>query len=136
MFPSDSPFIEYLLDLVSEKLTICNLVSDGTNFVPLSRNTDELLQIDVELVFDSYCILIHTHISLFKVDKNHNSFLTNKQLKFFKKTQPNKLYLPYLGYKSFTQVTRANVTTPNFIFALKISIDQESFIAISTFCHN
>ena len=48
--PSDFPFVEYLeylLDSVSEKSKICNLVSDGKNFFPLSRNTDHLLQIDV-----------------------------------------------------------------------------------------
>ena len=45
-FPSEFPFIEYLLDSFYEKSTICNLVSDRTNFVPPSRNTDQLLQID------------------------------------------------------------------------------------------
>ena len=33
-------FIEHLLDSVSEKLTMSNLVSDGTNFVPPSQYTD------------------------------------------------------------------------------------------------
>ena len=125
----DFPFIEYLLDSVSEKSTICDLVSEG--------NTDQLLQIDVKYVFDFYCILIRTQISLSKVDKNHNSLLTNKhRLKFKKKLQSNKLYIPYIGDKSFTQVTQANVANPNFIFALKISSDEEFFIAMGTFCHN
>ena len=36
---------------------------------------------------------MHTNISLFKVNKNHNSLLTNKyQLKFYKKLPSNKLY--------------------------------------------
>ena len=35
-FSSDFAFIEYLLDLVSEKSKICNLVSDGRNLVPCS----------------------------------------------------------------------------------------------------
>ena len=40
------------------KVDVCKLVSDGTNFVPPFRNIDQLLQIDVKYVFDSYCILI------------------------------------------------------------------------------
>ena len=39
------------------KVDVCKLVSDGTNFVPPFRNIDQLLQIDVKYVFDSYCIL-------------------------------------------------------------------------------
>ena len=82
-FSSDFSFLEYLLDLVSEKSTIYNLDSDGTNFIPPSRNTEQLLQIDIIYVFDSYHILIYTYISLFEVDNNHNSFLTIKhRLKF------------------------------------------------------
>ena len=46
-FPLEFPYIQYLLDSIYEKSTICNLVSDGTNFVPSFRNTDQLLQIDV-----------------------------------------------------------------------------------------
>ena len=56
-FPTDFPlieYLEYLLDSVYEKLAICNLVSDETNFVPLSRNTDQLLQTDV----NTFLILI------------------------------------------------------------------------------
>ena len=60
----EKTFIEYFLDSVSEKSTTCNLVSNGTNFVPPSRNTEQLLQIDVKYVFDPYYILIHTYISL------------------------------------------------------------------------
>ena len=48
--PLESPFIEYLLHSVYEKSTIFNLVSDGTNFVSPSRNTDQLLQIDVNTI--------------------------------------------------------------------------------------
>ena len=47
-------YLEYLLDSVYEKSTICSLVSDGTNFALLSRNTDQLLQIDV----NTFLILI------------------------------------------------------------------------------
>ena len=49
MFPSDFPFIEYLLDLVYdlldsiyEKSTTCSLVSDRTNFAPPSWNIDQV----------------------------------------------------------------------------------------------
>ena len=58
--------LEYLLDLLSEKSTICKLVSDGTNFGQPSRNNGQLLQIDVKHFFGSHCILIYTYISLFK----------------------------------------------------------------------
>ena len=44
------PFIKYLL------------VSDGTNSDPPFRNTDQLSQIDVKYVFDSYYILITSPI--------------------------------------------------------------------------
>ena len=56
--PLDFPFIKYLPVVVSEKLTICSLVSSGANFLPPSRNTDQLLQIDIKYVLDSYCIFI------------------------------------------------------------------------------
>ena len=55
---SDFPFMEYLLDSICEKLTLCNLVSDRSNFIPPSWNIDQLLQIAVKYVFDSYAILI------------------------------------------------------------------------------
>ena len=60
--PPDFPFVEYLFDSVYENSTICNLVSDGTNFVPPSRNIDQLLQINAKYLFDSYCILITVFI--------------------------------------------------------------------------
>ena len=61
-FPSDFPFLEYLLDLVSEKSTICNLDSDGTNSIPPSQNTEQLLQIDVKYVLILFTFLIlHIH---------------------------------------------------------------------------
>ena len=41
--PRNFPFIEHLLDSLSEKPAISNLVFDETNFVPPSRNTDQLL---------------------------------------------------------------------------------------------
>ena len=60
-FPSDFPFLECLLDLVSEKSTVCNLDSDGTNCIPPSRNTEQLLQIDVKYVLILFTFLyIHT----------------------------------------------------------------------------
>ena len=93
MFPSDVPFLEYLLKSVSEKLTICNLVSDGTSFIPPSRNTEHLLQIAIKYVFDSYYILLYTYISLFKVDKNHSNLLTNKYRLKFKKIFNHKSYI-------------------------------------------
>ena len=57
---------------------------------------------------------IHTYISLFKVDKNHNSLLTNKhRLKLnLKKLQSYKLYISYIGDNSFTKVARAIVAAP------------------------
>ena len=109
----DFPFLEYLLDLVSENSTICNLASNETNFIPPCRNAEQLLQIDVKYVFDYWYILIYTYISLFKVDKNHNNLLTNKyRLKFYKNFYHKKLHMPYIGDKSFKQVTRAIVTIP------------------------
>ena len=62
-FPLDFPFIEYLLDSVSEKSTICNLVSKGTNFLLPSRNTDQLLQINFKYVSNSYCVLITSPVA-------------------------------------------------------------------------
>ena len=48
-FPYDFPFIEYhLLDPVSENSAICNLFSDRTNFIPPSRNTEQLSKICVK----------------------------------------------------------------------------------------
>ena len=46
-FPSYFSFMEYLY----EKSAICDLVSDGINFIPPSRNIDMLLQIDVKYKF-------------------------------------------------------------------------------------
>ena len=54
-FPLDFPFTEYLLDSISEKSPICNLVSDGTDFVPPLRNTDQLLH---KLVLNMFLIPI------------------------------------------------------------------------------
>ena len=51
--------------MVSEMSRICNLVSDRTNFAPPSQNTEQLLQIDVKYVFDSYYILIHIYIYIY-----------------------------------------------------------------------
>ena len=63
-FPSDFPFIEHLLDSVSGKSPICNLVSDEAYFVPAFRNTDQLLQIDIKYFFHSYCILVTSLVLL------------------------------------------------------------------------
>ena len=46
------------LESVYEKSTTCKLVSNETNFVLPTVNIYQLLQIDVNYVFDSYCILI------------------------------------------------------------------------------
>ena len=45
----------------------------------------QLLKIDIKYVFDSYYILKHTYISLFKVNKNQNSLRTDKHWLKFKK---------------------------------------------------
>ena len=60
-------------------------------------------------------LIILTSISLFKVDKNHNSLPTNKpQLKQIYSTLAINLLL----------------------FALKFSSDEEFFIAMAKFCYN
>ena len=43
---------------------------------------------------------IHTYISLFKVDMNHTSLLTNKH-RLKKKLQSHKLNISYIGDKFF-----------------------------------
>ena len=40
------------------------------------------------------------------------------------------MHISYIGDKSFTKVTRAMVTVP------QLSSNEESFVAIGTFCHN
>ena len=100
-FPSDFPFLEYLLDLVSEKSTICNLDSDGTNFIPPSRNTEQLLQIDVKYVL---ILITFLYIHTFRYLK---SIIITK---VFKKLHSYKLHIPYIGDKYFTRATRAIVT--------------------------
>ena len=123
--------------LVSEKSTICNLDSDGTNFIPPSQKTEQLLQIDVKHVFDSYYILIYTYISLFKVDNNHNSLLTNKhRLKFFKNFNHVSYIYPTLAINVLQGLHVQPSPLHNFTFALKTSSNEESFIAMGTFCHN
>ena len=60
-------------------------------------------------------LIILTSISLFKIDKNHNSLPTNKpQLKQIYSTLAINLLL----------------------FALKFSSDEEFFIAMAKFCYN
>ena len=63
----------------------------------------------IRVVYGYTYIYIHIYFSLFKVDKNYNSLITNKhQLKNFfekkgkKNSQTYKLYIPYIGDKSFT----------------------------------
>ena len=120
---------------MSEEWTICSLDSDGTNFIPPSRNTEQLLQIEIIYVFDSYHILIYTYNSLFEVDNNHNSFLTNKyQLKFKKSVNHICCTYPILAINHLHGLHVQSPHLHNFTFALKISSDEESFIAMCTFC--
>ena len=59
---------------------------------------------------------MHTYIFLFKVEKNHNSSLTNKNcLKFLKKLLSYKVDISYIDDKSVTQVTRTIVTTWRYL---------------------
>ena len=136
-FPSDFPFLGYLLDLVSEKSTICNLDSDGTNFIPLSQNTEQLLQIEVKYVFGSHYILIYACISLFKVDKNHNSLAAKKhRLKFLKNINHISYTYPTLAINILHRLHVQLSQLHNFTFALKISSDEKSFIAMGAFYHS
>ena len=49
-----------------------------------------------------------------------------------------KLFISYIADNSFTNVARVVTSSQlhKFIFALKLSSDEESFIAMDAFCHN
>ena len=76
-------------------------------------------------------------MSLFKVDKNHDNLLTNKYRLKFKKNLNYKSYIyPTLAINLLHRLHVQSPQLRNFTFTLKISSDEESFIAIGTFCHN
>ena len=87
------------------KVDVCNLVSDGTNFVPPFWNIDQLLQIGVKYVFDSYCILI----TIFILKKNISLAST---IFFFLKTyvitHTAKTHLSCSILQCFNQVYKTN----------------------------
>ena len=80
---------------------------------------------------------MHTYISLFKVDENHNSFLANKHRLKLKKKKNHINYIdPILAINLLHRLHAQSCQLHNFTLALKISSDEESFIAMGTFCHN
>ena len=98
----------------------------------------------IRVVYGYTYIYIHIYFSLFKVDKNYNSLITNKhQLKnFFEKKGKKKIHkhinciYPTLAINLLHKLHGQSSQLHNCIFALKISSDEESFIAMGTFCHN
>ena len=70
---------------------------------------------------------IHSFISLFKVDKNHNSLLTNKGGLTLKRKKYNHIsYIyPELAIKLLQRKHRQSSQLHNFMLALKISSDGD-----------
>ena len=57
-------------------------------------------------------LYIHTYISLFKVDENHNSLLTNKHRLKLKKKEKKYNHVNYIYPTLAIKFTRAIVKTP------------------------
>ena len=86
------------------KLDACNLVFDGTNYVPPFRNVDQLLKIGFEYIFDSCCILI----SFYFEENDFFSFNYIFLLKTYDIKHTAKTHLPCSILKCFNQVYECN----------------------------